>query len=330
GKIIMSLTYGYDLKDGDKILEAPVQVAKLLAPLVRPGAALINHLPFLRLIPSWVPYFSYEPVARISRELSKRIRNEPMDFVKNALVCGDQCSSSSCWNDAACHSVMEPQCIHWRASPEQKLCATLDIPMCFLPTPTIETVSSMSFLFLALVLFPEVQRRAQAELDVAIGRDRLPAFDDRPRLPYIEALCKELLRWQIAVPLGFSRVSSMDDVYKGFFIPKGAKIIPNPWAILHDPEIYPDPEEFKPERFLNEDGSVRDDPTLTLVFGIAKRICPGRHLVDATIFIVASSVLSVFNVTKAKDENGHEIPVKLAVTKNKGSSCESAFSPITA
>jgi cytochrome P450 len=89
-------------------------------------------------------------------------------------------------------------------------------------------------------------------------------------------------------------------------------------AILHDPEIYPDPEEFKPERFLNEDGSVRDDPTLTLVFGIAKRICPGRHLVDATIFIVASSVLSVFNVTKAKDENGHEIPVKLAVTKKQG------------
>jgi hypothetical protein len=46
------------------------------------------------------------------------------------------------------------------------------------------------------------------------------------------------------------------------------------------------------------------------VFGIGKRICPGRHLVDATIFIVASSVLSVFNITKAKDENGNEIPVK--------------------
>jgi cytochrome P450 len=82
-------------------------------------------------------------------------------------------------------------------------------------------------------------------------------------------------------------------------------------AILHDPEIYPDPEEFKPERFLNKDGSVRDDPTLSLAFGIGKRICPGRHFSDATMFIVASSVLSVFNMTKAKDENGHEIPVKV-------------------
>jgi hypothetical protein len=76
------------------------------------------------------------------------------------------------------------------------------IPACALLTPTIETVSSMRSLFLALVLFPQVQRRAQAELDVVIGRDRLPTFDDRPRLPYIEALCKELTRWQMVTPMG--------------------------------------------------------------------------------------------------------------------------------
>jgi cytochrome P450 len=87
-------------------------------------------------------------------------------------------------------------------------------------------------------------------------------------------------------------------------------------AILHDPDTYPDPEQFKPERFLNEGGSVRDDPALA--FGVGKRICPGRHFVDATLFIVASSVLSTFNVTKAKDENGSEIPVKAAVTVLSG------------
>ena len=66
----------------------------------------------------------------------------------------------------------------------------------------METVSSMYSFFLALVLFPQVQRRAQAELDAVIGRDRLPTFDDRPRLPYIEALCKELARWQMVTPMG--------------------------------------------------------------------------------------------------------------------------------
>ncbi len=60
----------------------------------------------------------------------------------------------------------------------------------------------MSSFFLALVLFPEVQRRAQAELDMVVGRDQLPTFDDRPCLPYIEALCKELMRWNMVTPIG--------------------------------------------------------------------------------------------------------------------------------
>ncbi len=67
-----------------------------------------------------------------------------------------------------------------------------------------KTVSSLSSLFLALVLYPEVQKRAQAELDTVIARDRLPTFDDRPRLPYIDALCRELLRWQMVTPMGTS------------------------------------------------------------------------------------------------------------------------------
>jgi cytochrome P450 len=60
----------------------------------------------------------------------------------------------------------------------------------------------MNSLFLALVLFPQVQRRAQAELDLVIGRERLPTFDERPRLLYIEALCKELMRWFMVAPIG--------------------------------------------------------------------------------------------------------------------------------
>lgn len=66
----------------------------------------------------------------------------------------------------------------------------------------VKTVSSLSSLFLALVLYPEVQKRAQAELDAVITRDRLPTFDDRPRLPYIDAMCRELQRWQMVTPLG--------------------------------------------------------------------------------------------------------------------------------
>src|SRR6266852_8132575 len=94
-----------------------------------------------------------------------------------------------------------------RLQPVQIPCVFQDIHRCFSLTPTFETVSSMYSLFLALVLFPHVQRRAQAELDLVIGRDRLPTFDDKPRLPYIEALCKELMRWQMVTPLGITSPS---------------------------------------------------------------------------------------------------------------------------
>jgi cytochrome P450 len=62
----------------------------------------------------------------------------------------------------------------------------------------------MTSFFQALTLYPDVQNRAQAELDLVVGRDRLPTFDDRPRLPYIDAMCKELLRWRMVVPVGTS------------------------------------------------------------------------------------------------------------------------------
>ena len=72
-------------------------------------------------------------------------------------------------------------------------------------------------------------------------------------------------------------------------------------AILHDPALYPDPDDFKPERFLNPDGSLGDDPILGSAFGYGRRICPGRYFVDATLFIVVASLFSVFNVEKGRD-----------------------------
>ena len=78
-------------------------------------------------------------------------------------------------------------------------------PARFFLIPVMKAVSSMTSFFLALALFPQVQRRAQVELDAVVGRDRLPALDDRSRLPYIEAFCKELMRWQMVTPIGTIR-----------------------------------------------------------------------------------------------------------------------------
>ena len=100
-----------------------------------------------------------------------------------------------------------------------------------------------------MALYPEVQKKAQAEIDTVIGPNRLPDFYDRPSLPYINAVVKELLRWNLVGPLGLPFViiivdtiltgfkgiphmSTNDDEYNGFYIPKGTVMIGNAWLVL--------------------------------------------------------------------------------------------------
>lgn len=83
-----------------------------------------------------------------------------------------------------------------------------------------------------MVLYPETQKRAQAELDHIVGGSRLPTFEDRNRLPYINAMVKELLRWHPIAPMGVPHMSTEDDLYEGYLIPKGSILLPNVWSVL--------------------------------------------------------------------------------------------------
>ncbi|KAI9441790.1 cytochrome P450 [Lactarius indigo] len=302
GKLIMHLTYGYDSKDIDDILVPPKRIGEILKQVILPGRSLVNLLPFLQRLPSWVPWFKYEPLASECRELALRMKNEPMDFVRNSMSNGTAVSS------LATEYLQEADLLNVLGS-QERVEGIKDILGSLFIAGSDTTVSTMTSLFFALTLYPEVQKRAQAELDSVISKDRLPTYNDKPRLPYIEAVSRELLRWQMVIPQGVAHAPTDDDFYKGYFIPKGAVIIANAWAVLHDPELYPDPEAFKPDRFLDEDGKFRDDPMISLAFGAGRRVCPGRHFVDTILFIVTASVLSVFNVTIAKDKDGNEIPV---------------------
>ena len=109
--------------------------------------------------------------------------------------------------------------------------------------------------FLAMILHPKVMKKAQEELDRVVGKGELPNFAHRDDLPYINAMVKEVLRWSPPVPFGMPVRAMQDDVYRGCFIPAGATVIGNAWAICRDPEVYPDPESFNPDRFL-KDGKI--------------------------------------------------------------------------
>jgi len=176
-------------------------------------------------------------------------------------------------------------------------------------------VSTILSFVLAMAIHPDIQEKAQSELDNVIG-PRLPYFTDDEQLPFIDCICYELLRWNPVTPLAVPHYVSEDDEYKGYRIPKGTVVLPNVWAILHDPSVYPDPFAFKPERFSDHEtntlAGINDIPDAA--FGFGRRMCPGRWLAFQSIRIAVASILSVYNISKAIDENGQTIEPRVEYT----------------
>lgn len=95
----------------------------------------------------------------------------------------------------------------------------------------VQTNAAVHAFVLAMAMFPEAQRKAQAELDAVVGPDRLPEFSDINSLPYMTALVKEVLRWHVVAPIGVPHRSVADDELNGFHIPAGSIVIPNQWSV---------------------------------------------------------------------------------------------------
>ncbi|PCH38765.1 cytochrome P450 [Wolfiporia cocos MD-104 SS10] len=173
---------------------------------------------------------------------------------------------------------------------------------------SIKTTSVLLTFLLAMVLHPEVYSKVQEEVDRVIGGSRLPNFDDRSSLPYLECVIQETYRWNPPFPLAIAHLVTTDDEYRGFRIPKGTIAMPNIWSMSHNPVVYPDPEQFRPERFEEMDKQTRDsaDPR-RYIFGFGRRICPGRHFADTNVWITAASLISAFHIGKARDAAGHAI-----------------------
>ena len=95
----------------------------------------------------------------------------------------------------------------------------------------------MSWFVLAMITHPEIQKRAQAELDAVVGPSRIPTFSDASSLPYVQAVVKEVLRWRPPLPLFIPHSTTEDDWYDGMFIPKGTICLPNLWLCHHDPAL---------------------------------------------------------------------------------------------
>ncbi|KAF7346399.1 O-methylsterigmatocystin oxidoreductase [Mycena sanguinolenta] len=269
-------------------------LCKKLSDSVFPGAAAVNTFPILRYLPSWMPGAGFQRFAAEARRLNKEMREVPFEFVKQNMRDGVDSKSIVA-------KLLEAN------SPNDEA-AIQEVAAAAYGAGADTSVSSLASFFLAMAVYPDIQKKAQTEIDTVIGTHRLPGFEDRPSLPYIEALYREVMRWKPVGSLGVAHATTEDDIYDGYFIPKGTTVISNIWAMTRDESIYSEPERFNPDRFFKADGKLNDDDTI-LAFGFGRRICVGRHLADATIWGTIVSVLSTFNIAKAKDDAGNEIDI---------------------
>ncbi|TFY59479.1 hypothetical protein EVG20_g7774 [Dentipellis fragilis] len=291
GAIILKISHGYEIKEkNDPFVELVNKVLDEFSEMLRPGAFLVDILPILKYVPEWFPGTGWKQTAKAWAEDLNRSVDEPHEFVKQQMAKGTAMPSftSTLMEDGDVSPQQEFD-IKWAAST-------------IMGGGADTTVSAIYSFFLAMTLHPDVQRKAQAEIDAVVGNDRLPSIHDRESLPYVNAVVKEVMRHSPLKPGAPHRVIE-DDVHNGYFIPKGTIVMANSWKFLHDEQTYKDPMKFVPERFIGKKPEL--DP-YTATFGYGRRICPGILLADTSLFISFVMSLSVFNISKAV-ENGKVI-----------------------
>lgn len=281
----------------DPLVHLIEQMAENFFNAIVPLAWIVDGIPALARLPDWLPGMSFKKTADAWREVTTMTTEIPYGFARQHAAVSQPTLVSQLVEN--CSSKDPEQGLGYE---DEKVIKLVTAAMYAGAAET--TISSLSTFVLAMLKFPEVQRTAQEEIDRVIGKDRLPDYEDRERLPYVDALAKEALRWWPVAPLGVPHRTDEDIEFRGYFIPKSSIVVPGVWWFLHDPEVYRDPELFDPTRFL----PPRNEPDpSTVAFGFGRRICPGRFLADASIFLTLAQMLATFDMQKAVDADGNVI-----------------------
>ncbi|KAH9918270.1 cytochrome P450 [Fomitopsis serialis] len=280
--------------------ELSVQTQKSL----RPGYWIVDSVPLLAYLPEWLPGMGFKKWCRDARAHFDAFTVVPFRGALDSVRKGEV------------QEGMIPRGLQELLA--DKPTADMDVlhsAACSTHTAATETTSALLFSFILLMtLHQDVQSRAYKEISDVVGTARLPLLSDLSSLPYINAILKEVHRYHPAVSI-VSRSPSEHDEYGGYFVPKGAWVIFNLWAITHDDTIYNDPDAFNPDRHLNlPEGVAYLDPR-DVTFGLGKRICPGINLANAQIALFMAQVLSAFHITMpSTDDNGAQNMPHLAYT----------------
>ncbi|KAL1948477.1 hypothetical protein VTO73DRAFT_12552 [Trametes versicolor] len=297
GTVALKIAYGYQNENNEfkQIVKDTEDALRMFAIAALPGVFLVDTLPFLRFLPPWFPGAGFRKLGMRTQKLIKAMIDTPFGMVKRQVDAGTAPRSftSDLLNEPPEERSTDED-IKWVAAG-------------LYAGQSDTTVAALSTFLLCMMLFPDVQRKAQWEIDAVVGGDRLPRIEDRDQLPYVGAVLKEVLRWRPVVPM-VSHSVTQDDVYRNWHIPAGTALVANIWAALHDPTRYNDPDTFRPERFLPPENAP---DSAGFAFGFGRRACPGEAVAHASLFCTLASILAVFDVAMPVGEDGEPVRPKM-------------------
>nr|AEB40221.1 cytochrome P450 monooxygenase [Antrodia cinnamomea] len=297
--VSMNITYGLQVEsERDRYVTLIDGAAASLSDPAMFGVHMVDSIPSLELIPTWMPGAGFKRQALEWAKISLAVLNEPFEHVKRQLASG-----------IAAPSIVatELENLYQSGQDHEEEQVIKNIAATVYAGNADTTSSTILSFFLAATVFPEILKKAQEEIDRVVGSERLPTPDDKDSLPYIMWIVWECLRWNPVGPLAAPHTLTEDDNYEGYFIPKGTVVIPNVWLMLHDETKYPDPFRFHPKRYAdgkqNDELGINQTP-LAAAFGFGRWMCPGRWFALDEVWLTVATVSAVFNISKAVDERG--------------------------
>lgn len=296
---VLKMAYGYTIEPHkpDKLVDLIEKMMTEFSLAAVPMAWAVDILPALQHLPETLPGAKFKRTARKWRKSIQASAYIPYRFVQHQMAALTYRPS---YVSKLVQQLQEGGNTKLSGEDEQ---AVIWTAASLYGAAADTTAIALTAFTWAMIKFEHVQRKAQEEIDRVVGTDRLPTFEDREKLPYIDALVKEALRWWPIAPMGFPHTAAEDIRFDGLCIPKGAYILPAVWWFLHDPEVYANPERFDPDRFL----PPRDEPDPTTeAFGYGRRRCPGRFFADSSLYLNISQSLAAFRFTKAVGKDGEE------------------------
>ncbi|KAF9247122.1 cytochrome P450 [Melanogaster broomeanus] len=287
GSLILAISHGNEMQmEAGSYLHTAETAIRFFATTSMIGGSIVDIVPMLRYLPSWFPGTSFWKTATDGKKALDEMADKPHEVAKAGMAAGTALPS------------LTTKLLEGRVLPTQTLYSG--------EVSISKTVATTRAFFLAMTLFPEVQRTAQAEIDSVVGQDQLPTLRDRAQLPYFGAVLKELVRWFPVTPLAVPHVVASDDLCEGACNLQhlvGSLDCPESVyrAMLQDLNVYPEPMKFKPERFLPLDGKQPEDDPYNVCFGFGRRKPIRIPFADMSIFIQMAMILSTFNIKKATE-----------------------------